>query len=136
MFLAFFLAASMQAQPVSAACDGTTPQVNECLSARLNRAQARLDEYVAAAVRRYGDVKEKSDAVALGIRASQAAFEAYRAIECGTVHEAWKDGTIRTAMNINCQIRLTDERTRTVWANWLRYVDRTPPILPEPKPTL
>jgi hypothetical protein len=30
---------------------------------------------------------------------------------------------------------LVDERTRTIWQNWLTYADSTPPALPEPGPS-
>jgi uncharacterized protein YecT (DUF1311 family) len=117
----------------AAICPGeTTLEINQCLAQQQQRAQARLDKYVEAAMKRYA---EEQPAVRLGIEASEKAFEAYREIECATVYENWKDGTIRGAMDLGCQIALTDERTHTVWSNWLTYMDSAPPDLPEPKPT-
>ncbi len=135
MLLALAMAISLQAGNVQADCDGNTIEINACLSARLERAQRRLDDYHQAAVDRYSTGEENQDAVRLGIQASQSAFEAYRAIECSTVYEEWKEGTIRDAMNIQCLIRLTDERAHAIWRNWLRYPDSTPPIRPEPAQT-
>src|SRR5438270_14021924 len=115
-------------------CKGsTTPEVNECGALKLKRSQTRLDKYLQAANGRYSDDNEA--AVRLGIQASQGAFEAYRSTECMTVYEDWKDGTIRGAMQLGCEIELTDQRTHDVWSHWLQYMDSTPPILPEPKPT-
>ena len=120
--------------PATDPCDGaTTPEVNACIAGRLEKAKARLDRYLKAALHRYA--AEDQAAVRLGIEASQNAFEAYRAIECATVYESWKQGTIRTAMDLSCEIALTDQRTHAVWRNWLRYMDSTPPVLPEPTPT-
>jgi len=117
----------------AAECRGkTTPEINDCLMQQQERAQANLDKYVGAAIQRYAN---DQPAVRSGIRASEKAFEAYRDGECLTMYEAWKDGTIRVAMQVGCLIELTDQRTHTVWTNWLRYADSTPPILPEPEPT-
>ena len=135
MLLALGIMLSMQPADVRPDCDGNTLEINACLSDRLERAQERLDAYRQAALDRHGGEEGNEDAVNLGIRASEDAFEAYRSIECRTVYENWKQGTIRGAMNLSCLIRLTDERTHTIWRNWLHYADSTPPILPEPRPT-
>ena len=123
----------------AAVCDdsGTTPAVNACLAETLKRSEARLQNYLKAALRKYDEAEghPHGDAVQLGIGASQTAFEAYRSVECSTVAEDWKGGTIRGAMSLGCQISLTDKRTHDIWNHWLRYMDSTPPILPEPKPT-
>ncbi len=133
LFAAFCSPAMASDEPLAVRCPGeTTIEIDDCLGQQLRGAQARLDKYLRAAIERYA---EENPAVRLGIEASEKAFEAYREIECSTVYEDWKDGTIRGAMNLGCRIRLTDERTRTVWANWLQYMDSTPPILPEPKAT-
>ena len=135
MMLALAMAISLQAGEVPPDCDGNTLEINACLSARLDRAQRRLDDYHQAAVERHSTGEENNDAVRLGIEASQSAFEAYRVIECSTVYEYWKEGTIRNAMHIQCLIRLTDERTHAIWQSWLRFMDSTPPLRPEPAPT-
>jgi uncharacterized protein YecT (DUF1311 family) len=115
-------------------CKGaTTPEVNACAALSLKASKVRLDRYLQAALDRYAD--DNDSAVRLGIEASQSAFEAYRSTECATVYENWKGGTIRNAMELGCEIELTDQRTHDVWQHWLKYMDSTPPILPEPKPT-
>ena len=128
-------AAVLQINPTERLCDdsGTTVAVNACLAERLKRANDRLDRYLKAALHKYEGDDER--AVRLGIQASQTAFEAYRAIECHTVFEDWKDGTIRGSMELGCEIGMSDDRTHDIWRHWLEYMDSTPPILPEPMPT-
>lgn len=106
--------------------------MNDCLAAQVERSQARMAHYLEVAKDRYAD---EQPAVRLGIEASQRAFEAYRGIECDTVYEDWKDGTIRGVMSLGCLLGLNDERTHTIWRNWLQYMDSTPPMLPEPEST-
>ena len=128
-------AALMQVSPQDRLCDnsGTTVAVNACLADRLKRAQERLDRYLQAALHKYEGEDER--AVRLGIESSEDAFEAYRSIECRTMFEDWKGGTIRTSMELGCKIGMTDDRTHDVWRHWLTYVDSTPQVLPEPRPT-
>jgi uncharacterized protein YecT (DUF1311 family) len=128
-------AALLQISPSERLCDnsGTTVAVNACLANKLSQANDRLDRYLQAALHKYEADDER--AVRLGIQASQKAFEAYRSIECQTVFEDWKDGTIRGSMELGCKIGMADARTHDIWRHWLEYVDSTPPILPEPKPT-
>ena len=134
MILALAAMMLLQAGGVKPDCHGNTLEVNACLVEKRDASEKRLQKYLDAALRRpFND--PDSGAVPLGIRASQQAFEAYRDIECATLFETWKGGTVRVAMSLRCETRLTDERTHMIWSHWLRYVDRTPPILPEPKPT-
>jgi uncharacterized protein YecT (DUF1311 family) len=125
-----YIATAPAAQAADPCNGSSTYEMNRCSAGKLERANKRLNEYIAAAKTRY----EEQAAVVLGIDASEAAFEAYRDIECSTVLENWKDGTIRGVMTLSCKLMLTNERTETVWANWLQYMDDTPPVLPEPKP--
>jgi len=125
----------MQVKPAERLCDasGTTVAVNACLADKLKRANDRLHRYLQAALHRYEGGAEV--AVRSGIEASQKAFEAYRSSECETVFEAWRAGTIRGSMQLGCEIDMTDGRTHEIWRHWLEYLDSTPPVLPEPKPT-
>ena len=136
MLILFVMALAAAAPPPAKAdpCKGsTTPDVNACLSLSLDRSKARLGKYIEAALQRYGE--NSGSSVRLGIQAAQDAFEAYRSIECAAVYENWKDGTIRGAMSLSCETRLTDARTHDIWQDWLQYMDSTPPVLPEPTPT-
>ena len=136
MLVTLAMTMMLQSEVIKPDCGGSTLEVNACVADKLDRANKALEKYVQAATDRHTDENGKSDSVALGIQASQSAFEAYRDIECDAVFEDWIGGTIRTVMSLECRLRLTDERTHTVWENWLRYMDSTPPILPEPKPTV
>jgi len=130
--LAFPLArAAGREDPPSCPDAITTIDMNQCLAGIAGAREERLQHYLSAALDRNADNPD----VAAAIQASQQAFEAYREGECGAVYEDWKGGTIRNAMALGCRIRLTDERTHTVWRNWLTYMDSTPPMLPEPGPT-
>ncbi len=123
--------AAAHEQAEAESCEGTTTlEINACFAARLERAEERMNRYLQAALQNNAG----APSVAAAIEASQQAFLAYRNAECGAVYEDWKDGTIRTVMALSCQIELTDRRTRTIWRNWLTYMDSTPPLLPEPDP--
>lgn len=112
-------------------CAGsTTPEVEQCLAADLARADTELNRYYAAAVTRLS--RERETAPLAKLRASERAWIAYRDAECGAVYEWWGPGTIRGAMMLGCQIRITKARTTTIWKNWLTYADSTSPLLPEP----
>jgi uncharacterized protein YecT (DUF1311 family) len=132
IFILLLGAATVSAAPKADPCDGSsTYELNQCMAGKVEKADTRLKEYVGAAKTRHED----KPAVVLGIDASQTAFEAYRDIECATVLEAWKEGTIRGVMTLSCKVALTDQRTHQVWEHWLQFMDSTPSILPEPKPT-
>lgn len=109
----------------------TTIDMNQCYADMLDRADERREAYLAKAVERYTDRPD----LAKDIKASDAAFLAYRDAECGAVWEDWIEGTIRGVVGLDCRIAMTDRRTLTIWRNWLTFMDSTPPVLPEPKPT-
>lgn len=116
-------------------CDGTTMAINQCLGAVRDRAKIREERYFEAAVAGPNGLPARMTPLERSMRAAQAAAEQLRKEECAAVYEQWKDGTIRNAMALRCEIRLIDERTHTIWQNWLTYQDSTKPILPEPEPT-
>ncbi len=109
----------------------TTVEMNQCYGDVLARADERREVYLTKAVERHTD----RPTLAAEIKASDAAFLAYRDAECGAVYEDWRDGTIRGVMGLTCSIAMTDHRTLTIWRNWLTSMDSTPPVLPEPKAT-
>lgn len=113
-------------------CPGsTTREVEQCLAADLVRADAELNRYYAAAVRRLTD--ERQQAALSELRASERAWIQHRDAECDAVWEYWKGGTIRGTFSTECRVRLTRDRTIAIWSNWLTYVDSTPPVLPRPE---
>ncbi len=110
----------------------TTLEINECYAETLERAEARMSQYLDAALTRISGEDSQTHLM----RSTQEGFTAYRGGECGGVHERFQDGTVRTAMYLDCAIRLTDERTHTIWRNWLTHMDSSAPVLPEPEPTI
>ena len=125
----------MREQQSSPGCDGTTLAINQCLAAVRERAAKREKQYFEAAIAgRTGLTARMTERERL-MRAAQAHAGEYRKKACAAVYEEWKDGTIRNAMMLRCEIRLIDHRTHDIWQNWLTFMDSTPPLLPEPKPT-
>lgn len=109
----------------------TTPEINQCLRGVYDRAEERRASYLAAAIEHH---KERTALVA-SIEKSSAAFAEYRKAECGAVYDSYGYGTLRSAAYLDCATRLTDERTHTIWQNWLTFGDSTEALLPEPEPT-
>lgn len=139
--LVLFLAAALLSQDPEPAldCDNamTTLDVNACMAKEVEAEEARMNAYLEAAILH---VREASDSPELGASAAsemaeaQTAWEAYVKAECGAVYTHWQGGTVRVAMALACERRLTYGRTRHLWETYLTYVDSTPPILPEPLP--
>lgn len=109
----------------------TTLDLDECTAAILETTRARRAQYLAAAVQRHAETPE----LGVMIAASDVVFDAYARSECDAVYVAFIDGSIRNIMTLTCQIALNDQRTHTIWRNWLTYMDSTKPDLPEPLPT-
>ena len=130
--LAFrFERSEQDARPALCSEAMTTVDMNDCYGEVYARALAKKNHYQEAALQRHKGQSAVTDL----LRASDMMFEANRKSECRAVWENWSDGSIRTVMSITCSIRLTDKRTRTIWENWLTFMDSTPPVLPEPQPT-
>lgn len=107
----------------------TTIEINVCAGRALEAADASLEKYFAKAKERY--LKEKA-VVDLLVK-SQEAWVAYRKAHCDAIYDMWSGGTIRGAMFGECMLQLTNQRTHTIWKDYLTYMDSTPPLLPEPK---
>jgi uncharacterized protein YecT (DUF1311 family) len=125
------------APPPKLHCPGdNTLEINDCQAARLATAEDELKRYLAAARKRLQSEAADDAGVAkalAGFDKMQAIWTGYRDAECGAVFDYWSSGTIRTSMELTCEIDLTRQRTHTVWSAWLTYMDSTPPILPEPQ---
>jgi uncharacterized protein YecT (DUF1311 family) len=117
----------------------TTLDMNSCFAAAATKADADLDRYLAAARARLdrdaaqmrGDPAVKR--ARAGLDTAETAWRKYREAECGAVYDYWSSGTIRDVQGLSCRIALTRAHTHAVWADWLTYMDSTPPVLPEPK---
>ena len=121
--------------------DKTTLEMETCLVSKLHGIEERLQRYMDAATKRIGDngasgklygAPDDSAEILDAFRKGAAAWTAYRSAACDAVYASWATGTIRGAMALACEIRITEERTHEVWRDWLTYMDRTPPVLPEP----
>lgn len=106
----------------------STPDIIECANRDLRRAETNMTRYLEASLNR----QEDDAKTAAAIRESQQAWQAYVDAHCGAVWTYWRQGTVRSVMTVGCQSRLTDQRTHTLWRDFLTYMDSTPPILPEP----
>jgi len=128
MFISFFL---FHGDSFAQSCtDGTTDDIEKCRSFQLKESEENLNKYIIAASKRLEkDNKQKS---LEKFNYSQKLWYKYRDNECNAVELFFQPGTISYLMKIDCLHRLTDLHTHEVWSNWLRYLDSTPPILPEP----
>lgn len=112
-------------------CAGsTTREVEICLAGELAGADAELNRYYAAAVRRLAD--ERQPAALAKLRESERLWIRHREADCDAVWEYWREGTIRGTCAILCRIRSTRARTLSIWSNWLTFADSSPPMLPRP----
>src|ERR1022692_4372003 len=130
--LAILAATGLAATQVSSpGCTGeTTLELNACLGHQLDASENDLRRYVDAARERLiSEAKSGGTSAAPALadfdRAEQM-WLAYRKAECGAVYDYWITGTIRTSMELTCEIDLTRRHTRTVWSEWLTYMDDTP----------
>ncbi|WP_061038404.1 lysozyme inhibitor LprI family protein [Vibrio coralliirubri] len=106
-----------------------TIEINQCAAIELESAQAELDKYLAASFERNAYDAE----LVASIKKAQESWQAYMTAHCDSVYTQWRDGSIRGVMALSCKTTLTKQRTHEVWANFLTYMDSTPPVLPEPK---
>jgi uncharacterized protein YecT (DUF1311 family) len=131
MFAIFALALATAAAPGASHCPGSsTPEIDACLAGRFSDADAELNRYYQAAIKRLRE--EREIALEQMLVRAERSWVAYRTSECGAVYDNWIGGSIRGSMALNCQIRLTRMRTYTIWLHWLTYIDSTPPLLPRP----
>lgn len=107
----------------------TTLEINQCAKMELESAQAKLAEYLQASFERHADDPE----LVAAIKTAQEDWQAYLTSHCDAVYKHWRDGTIRGVMSLSCKTKLTKQRTHEIWANFLTYMDDSPPVLPEPE---
>ncbi|MDH5888042.1 lysozyme inhibitor LprI family protein [Vibrio splendidus] len=106
-----------------------TIEINQCAAIELETAQAELDKYLAASF----EHNDYDAELVASIKKAQESWQAYMSAHCNSVYTQWRDGSIRGLMALSCKTTLTKQRTHEVWANFLTYMDSTPPVLPEPK---
>lgn len=109
---------------------GTTDDIEACRYRHVKTSEETLEKYITAASKRLTQ-KGKTRALAT-FYSGQKNWSLYRSQECDSVALFFQPGTIADLMKIDCLQKLTDVRMHEVWNNWLRYMDSTLPILPEP----
>lgn len=136
--LAIALALAGRPSAAADACsDGNTLEMNQCLGERLSQREADLSAYVSAARQRIQrDVGRNGvpPSALTGFDTAEAKWSSYRDAQCRAVYDYFSAGTFRGLKALKCRIILTQQHAHTVWAEWLKYEDDTPPILPEPPP--
>ena len=139
MLILFVMALAAAAPPPAKAdpCSGSdTRSMAECMGGKIERATTRLKHYRAVAFNRFHDEGAGQDAAtAKALENSAVSADAYRTTYCDAVYQQWIEGSIRYAMHQGCTLRLIDRETHDIWSDFLGYIDSTPPLLPEPKPT-
>ena len=106
----------------------TTPDINYCAGKELEGAEATMKQYFKASLKQLEEDIEVVDAIKL----SQHDWLQYRESYCDAIYSQWREGTIRGVMYLSCKKQLTQQRTHTLWADFLTYMDSTEPVLPEP----
>lgn len=125
------LSFSVAADDKPVGCDDalTTLEINRCAAIELDLAQSELDKYLEVSFEHNANDPELIES----IEVAQKDWLDYMSSHCDSVYTKWRDGTIRGVMAISCKTQLTEQRTHEIWANFLTYMDSTPPVLPEPK---
>ncbi len=129
VFVTLLLSGYVQAEEIDCNNAMTTYEMNQCAIIDVKAADTRLEQYVEKAKEKY----RENSAVVKSIDDGQLAWLAYRKAHCDSIHTIWSEGTIRGVMVSSCKLALTNERTHTIWSNYLTFMDSTPPLLPEPQ---
>ena len=127
---ALLLLVALPARGATPCAEGTTEAVEACLAEQLRQAEDEMERYTNAAIGQIARGDNPKRVLAL-FRTGDTAWSEYAEKECGAVHESWASGTIRGAQQLTCSIRLTQNRTHEIWANWLTRINGSP-VLPEP----
>jgi len=109
----------------------TTLEVNACLAKRVRQSEAVMKAYWLASQAAVAD----GDSARQGLDEAQGLWRRYRDSQCGAIFEYWKDGTIRTAMQLGCQKDMNLQRARFLWQAYLQPMDGSegnPPALSLP----
>jgi uncharacterized protein YecT (DUF1311 family) len=107
----------------------TTYDINICSALNADNGELELQHYLEASRSR---IQRDPESLA-ALNEAQIAWEKFRASHCAAVYSHWRDGTIRGPQSITCRLEITRARTHQLWKEYLTYVDRTPPLLPEPE---
>ena len=103
-----------------------------CLGRERDKAMRTLERYRLAARAKLAQDNPDNAHLLADFDAAQTAWEAYDKAQCNAVYTLWQAGTIRGAMSLRCDIRLTQLRTHELWSTWLVDENGPAPALPEP----
>jgi len=129
------------AGPTSVACDpdGSMPEIKACPGDDLAREQARMRQYLDAAMERAREDDEASvqygprTRKAAGLSQSQQDWQAYAESRCAVWLPDGSGGTTGGLFYSECLTQATYQRTHDIWSDYLTFMsDSTPPVLPEP----
>lgn len=111
-------------------CDNayTTLDINQCAEDKFDAANKQLQQYLTQSIQQNNTDKP----LVAAIRTAQKRWLQYRQVECNAVYTQWQQGTIRGVMTLSCKRALTQQRTLTLWQNYLRPMDSSVPVLPKP----
>ena len=111
-------------------CDNaySTLEINQCAADKFDAADQQLQVYLTKSIQQNSTDKALVDA----IQTAQKQWLQYRQAECNAVYTQWQQGTIRGVMTLSCKLALTQQRTLTVWENYLRPMDSSDAVLPKP----
>lgn len=107
----------------------TTMAMNQCLEQAFDKAETGMERYLSASLKRY----ENNDEVLDSIHRAQHAWQRYRKHHCESLYSIWIEGTIRGPITWRCLITETQKRRHQLWDSYLRFMDNSKPVLPEPQ---
>ncbi len=105
---------------------------DQCLGHERDKALRSLERYRLAARSKLGRENPENGRLLVEFDAAQTAWVAYEKTQCDAVYTLWQGGTIRGAMSLRCELRLTQLRTHELWSTWLVDMNGPAPALPEP----
>jgi len=105
-----------------------TIEINYCAGVELQNAEHEMKAYLTKSKEHNSYDPE----LIKSIEVAQKAWLLYAGAHCDSIYTMWREGTIRGGMHLSCKTKITRMRTHEIWANFLTYMDSTPPVLPEP----
>lgn len=107
----------------------TTNDINYCAGVELRKAEAVMATYLTKSKEHNSFDSELIKSIDI----AQTSWALYAEAHCESIYTMWREGTIRGVMHLNCKTKITKLRSHEIWANFLTYMDSTPPVLPEPE---
>ena len=136
LLLALTVFSTLGTQPPVAVprCQTSTNTIafDQCLGRERDKAMRTLERYRLAARTKLARENPENGRLLGDFDAAQTAWQAYAKAQCDAVYTLWQGGTIRGAMSLRCDLRLTQLRTHELWSTWLVDENGPAPALPEP----